>query len=202
MLYLWRRYQGSYGGIAFTPPDTSNETYLTTSVKDSCTRSVSSPVGTGIQTINAEPTGEPFLSLHQNHYHTPVGTSLGALKFSSQDSIGGEIRCKMDGVWTSVSKPTLMAFYLTQENFATPRYQALGINSTGSVAIGGLEHIPSSLVSFGVYRKGVMQLPKIDSMEDLKKYPQSDGMITFLSNCKRFVVSENGKWKYLITTEA
>lgn len=157
-------------------------------------------MGSGIQIGNCEPHGEPFLSLHQNHYHNPVGTSIGAIKFCAQDGIGAEIRCKMDGPWSATSRPTSLAFYLTQENFATPRFQALGINESGQVALGGLEHLPSRLVSLGIYRKGTLQLPKVDKLSDLTKFPHTDGMLMFVSNLGRTALSEGGKWK-LIATE-
>jgi len=201
--YLWRRYRET-PRLTFNPRGTYDLDHVendptTVRITESRFRSVSYPGGSGIQTINAEPTGEPFLSLHQNHYYIPTGMSLGAINFCSQDNIGVTLRANVDGEWTTTDRPTSFAINLTKKDSATPVYRALSINSSGAVHIGGEAENKPQIVSFGIYRDGALQLPKVDSSSSLDRYPPTDGLMFYLKDKNKIVVSEGGLWKQLVT---
>ncbi len=202
--WFWNRYRNSQG-VVFNAPssasissDAVSNTPQTQGLVESTTRSVINPIGTGIQAINFEPTGEPFINLHQNIYYSPSQTSLGSLNFCGKDRIGVSIRAFMDGDWTPANRPSGFSIYVTPRGFDTPHYQAFTVNSSGTVVVGNPKNVSSDLVSFGVYRNGVMQLPKVPTIQDLDRVPPSNGLITYVESTEQVVVSAGGRWMKML----
>lgn len=206
--YMWRKYResgnqtvGDTMSFRHTPASGGNieDDPRTFHLRDSVCRNVSHPGGTCIQSINVEPSGEPYVSLHQNHYLISKGTSLGAINFSSIDNVGVTMRAYVDGQrWTSTSRPSSFSMYVTRDNESMPNNRAFHINSSGSVYLGESEE-EDKLISLGIYRPGVMKLPTVATVHDLGRFPSSDGLITYVKDRKMTVVSEGGSWKTLLT---
>ncbi len=212
--YMWRRYRengrsvggNGNGGITFTPDNNSpiniGEDPRTENVRESVTRSISYPGGTGMQIINLEPAGEPCISLHQNHYLLAQGTSLGCVNFLAHDKVGVSLRATADGSWSSVGRPSSFSIHVTGKNEAGPRQEhcAFHIDSSGTISLSPSpsQHV-SSLVSLGIYRQGVLQLPTVSDIEELGTIPPSNGMMVYVKNGSMTLLSEGGKWKKIVT---
>lgn len=172
--------------------------------RDSTTRYVDHPNGMALQVISCEPLGEPHISLHQNHY--AATSSLGSIRFGARDDITATMSAFADGVWSSSSRPTGVAFRVSPPGGVTPRHPALTLRADGRMSVGGgLASTSNPLVSLGVYRRGVFEMPSVDKIEDLQQGSGSDipfvnGAMVYARDLDRVLVSQGGTWHAVLTT--
>lgn len=176
-------------------------------LSDSTVRFVAHPTGMDLQVNSSEPLGVPRLSLHQNHHAATLapGSTLGALQIGSRDDTTASVSAFVDGAWSSVSHPTGFAMRVTPPGSTAPRYPAFTMRADGRVAIGGgPTAVSSSLVSLGVYRRGVMELPSVERYADLLSAPSSEpfvnGAIVYARDLERVLISQNGSWHAILST--
>lgn len=177
-------------------------------INDSSVRFVVDSLGMTHQVLSSEPLGHPRLALHQNHYAAPtsVGTPLGSVDFNIRDNLAASVSSYVDEAWTTSSHPAGLAFRVTQPGCMTARYPAMTIRADGRVAVGGgPTSFGSSLVSMGIYRRGILELPSVDKYEDLVKNPDIpfvNGAIVYAKDLDRVLISEGGSWQAIVTKPA
>lgn len=176
------------------------------SITDTMARFAIAPTGIHVQAISTEPLGHPHYSLHQNHYAAPTtpGTIIGSLDFSCRDQLGASVSSYVDDTWTTTSHPTGLELKVTQPGTTVPRYPAMTVRADGRVAFGGGRASASnSLVSVGVYRKGIFEMPKVERYEDLvaeTTEPFVNGGIVYVKDLDRVLISQGGSWHAISTT--
>ncbi len=188
------------------------------SISDSTVRFVAEPAGMSLQLLSSEPLGHSSIALHQNHYAAPMTpcTSLGSIDFYSRDDHAASISSYVDQVWTGNSHPAGLTFRTTEPGSVTPRYPAMTIRADGRVAVGGgPTALGSSLVSMGVYRRGIFELPSVERYDDLIAGPSSrmtvggsttplepfvNGAIVYAKDLDRVLISQGGSWHAILTT--
>lgn len=186
-------------------------------IQDSCPRFVVESRGMTQQLVSIEPLGHPRVSFHQNHYAAPSspGTVLGSVDFSYRDDLGASISAQVDDTWTKTSHPTGLSFYVTQPGTTNPRFPALSMRSDGRIAVAaGPTAFKNPLVSMGVYRNGIFELPKVETYDDLVKTkdhqysehetlpgpdPFVNGAIVYVKDIDRVLISQGGSWHALQT---
>lgn len=174
---------------------------------DSTARYVVHPTGMSMQLVSCEPMGEPHVSLHQNHYSassTP-GALLGSVRFGSRDCITGSLSAFADGVWSTSSRPTGMALRVAPPGGVTARNPAITMRADGRVAVGGgPAALTNPLVSLGVYRRGVFEMPSVDKHQDLLAVspdePFVNGAMVYARDLDRVLISQRGTWHAVLTT--
>ncbi len=156
------------------------------------------------QVISSEPRGYPRISLHQNHYAAIIspGSSLGSVDFSSRNCLASSFSAYVDEIWNADSHPAGLSFKTTPPGSTVPRYPALTIRADGRAAFGGgPTALPSPLVSLGVYRPGVFQLPRVERYDDLLvTEPFVNGTMVYVNEMDKVLVSQGGEWHKLMTT--
>lgn len=186
-------------------------------IQDSARRFVVDSQGMRDQNISVEPLGHPRYEFHQNHYAAPSspGTPLGSADFYYRDQLGASIQAYVDDTWTKMSQPTGFSFYVTPPGSVNPRFPAFSVRADGRMAIAaGPTAFKNPLVSMGVYRNGIFELPKVETYDDLVKtkdrpfstdetLPGSDpfvnGAIVYVKDIDRVLVSQGGSWHAIQT---
>lgn len=179
-------------------------------ISDSTVRFVADPTGFTHQVLSSEPLGHPRVSLHQNHYAAPAtpGISLGSIDFSARDQLAVRVAAYVDDQWSPSSHPAGLEFKVTQPGTLTPRYSALTIRADGRVAVGGgATSFGNSLVSLGVYRRGIFELPSVEKYEDLLQRSVGpsreafvNGAIVYAKDLDSVLISMGGAWHSINTT--
>lgn len=218
----WNRWWHPRGNSKTPPPEYKKSVPLEAlpsveAIQDSTTRFVVDSHGMKQQYISVEPLGHPRVSFHQNHYAAPTapGTPLGSVDFNFRDDFAASIQAQVDEDWTKTSHPTGFSFFTTQAGSTNPRFPALSLRSDGRMAVaGGPTAFKNPLVSLGVYRNGIFELPKVETYEELlrsKDRPYSpdetpsgpepfvNGAIVYVKDLDRILVSQGGSWHAIQT---
>jgi hypothetical protein len=184
---------------------------------DSTARFVVDSNGMAVQLLAAEPLGHPRISLHQNHYAASASpsTPLGSIDYHYRDDLAATMSAYVDQAWSANSHPTGLAFRTTEPGSITPRYPAMTIRADGRVAVGGgPAALGSSLVSMGIYRKGIFELPSVERYDDLvggmtsrsnvgqptTPEPFVNGAIVYVKDIDKVLISQGGNWNAIVTT--
>jgi hypothetical protein len=168
--------------------------------KYSTVRFIVSPDGMITEILSHEALGEPKLSLHQCHYAVTSGTKLGSLTFGVRDDPLVSLSATIDGPVSLHSRPAAVTLSVAPEGSVNPTQPILTGRADGRVAIGGgCSSLPSTLVSVGIYRPGIMQLPSVEKFDDLKVGSFVNGAIVYCKNLERVLVSQGGQWHGLLT---
>lgn len=159
------------------------------------------PSGSGIQIINTEPLGYPRISLYQNR-NIPSGSTIGSLDTNVGSSLASSITTFSDGVWGSRSSesPSGMRIMLSQQSGGIS--ERFNIGSDGRTILGSQGHpIRSNLISVDIQRPGVLHLPRVPSISNLRDINGicPDGCIVYVTDLERFVVSQGGTWRGIVT---
>lgn len=188
---------------------------LVETVSDSTVRFISHPTGAAVQVVSAEPLGEPRITLHQNHYAAALsqGALLGSVQYGARDDLTASVSAFVDGPWSSGSRPTGLALRVSPHGCSTPRHPGIIVRADGRVAIGGgPAALSGPLVSLGVYRRGIFELPSVDRYEDLldgrlagttaQSEPDRfvNGAIVYARDLDRVLISQGGVWAAIATT--
>lgn len=176
-------------------------------ISDSTARYVVDSAGMHHQVLSCEPLGHPRLALHQNHYAVPTapGSTLGSVDFNFRDQAAASFASFVDEIWTADSHPTGLSLKITEQGTTIPRYPAMTIRADGRVALGGgPAALPNHLVSLGIYRHGILELPKVSTYEDLLKNsdnePFVNGAVVYVKDMDKVLISQGGDWHAILTS--
>lgn len=173
---------------------------------DSTIRYVVHPTGTCMQVNSVEPRGKPLITLHQNSHPATMipGSTLGAVQMGARDDMTSSFSSFVDGVWSRDSHPTGLMLSVTPAGSRTTMGSspACTIRADGRMAVGGgPTAMRSSLVSVGMYRRGVLELPSVERYTDLTTTTDVfiNGAIVYARDLDKVLISQGGSWRAIVT---